>query len=39
LWYPFEPDEKVRDVGRFFIAEDSSTAVGIAKNTAPTASS
>jgi len=31
LWYPFEPDEKVRDVGRFFIAEDTSAAVEIAK--------
>jgi len=31
LWYPFESDEKVRDVGLFFTAEKSSDAIGIAR--------
>jgi len=31
LWYPFESEEKVRDVGRFFIAENSSAAIDIAR--------
>lgn len=31
LWYPFESDERVRDVGRFFSAEDASEAIEIAR--------
>lgn len=31
LWYPFESEEKVKDVGRFFTAEDASEAIGIAR--------
>lgn len=31
LWYPFESDERVRDVGSFFTAEDASEAIEIAE--------
>jgi hypothetical protein len=31
LWYPFEPDEKVRDVASFFTSENGTSAKGIAQ--------
>jgi hypothetical protein len=31
LWYPFEPDEKVRDVADFFVSENATSAKEIAQ--------
>ena len=32
LWYPFESEDKVRDVANFFIAENSNESIRIARN-------
>jgi len=31
LWYPYEPDEKVKDVAAFFVSENSTSAKEIAR--------
>ena len=32
LWYPYESEDKVRDVANFFIAENPNESMSIARN-------